>query len=336
MELQRENEQGNATSVKLSVVIPTFNEEESLRELYQRLSDVFSKIEGNCEIIFIDDGSTDSSNRIMLELRSYDSRVKLITFRRNQGKSAALAVGFRAAIGDYVVTMDADLQDDPDEIPHLIKAIEEGYDLVSGWKKKRYDPITKTIPSKIFNGVTGMLSGIPLHDFNCGLKIYKQEVAKELPIYGERHRFLPVLAHMHGFKVSEIAVQHHPRKFGRTKFGAYRFIAGFFDLITLLFRMRFLTKPLHLFGSVGMASFVIGIGIIIYLTIGWLQGIWIGNRPLLLIGILGVITGIQLFTLGLLAEMIVEKSQRTKLPIRKDSDILEDKLDDEEFGKQTG
>lgn len=260
-------------AVNLSVVIPFFNEEESLGELHQRLHEVLTRSQNTFELIFIDDGSRDRSNEIILSLKASDPHLRLITFRRNMGKSAALSIGFKAARGRYVVTMDADLQDDPAEIPNLVAKLERGYDMVSGWKKIRHDPLSKTMPSKIFNGVTGLMSGIQLHDFNCGLKIYQHEVVKELSVYGERHRFLPVLAHMQGFRVGELAVQHHARKFGVTKFGAYRYLAGFFDLITLLFRMKFLTKPLHLFGSFGMLSLLFGLGIIIYLSIGWFQGI---------------------------------------------------------------
>ncbi|MBT3232212.1 MAG: glycosyltransferase family 2 protein [Calditrichaeota bacterium] len=310
------------SKVAISVVIPFLNEEGSLPELYKRLTEVLSGMDLHYELLFVDDGSTDDSNKIVKEFRSHDRTVRLFTFRRNQGKSAALSVGFQAAVGNYVVTMDADLQDDPAEIPNLISNLETGFDLVSGWKKIRHDPITKTLPSKVFNGVVGFFSGINLHDFNCGLKIYRNEVVKELTVYGERHRFLPVLAHMQGFKVGETPVEHHARLHGKTKFGAYRFIAGFFDLITLLFRMKFVTKPMHLFGSLGFLSLISGMSIITYLMIGWFNGIWIGNRPLFLIGILGVITGVQLFTLGLLAEMIVERTHREKLSLRNDSDSL--------------
>ncbi len=309
------------TDVQISVIIPLFNEEGSLQPLNDKLISVLNASGRSYELIFIDDGSRDKSNEILKEIREHNDRIRLITMRRNCGKSAALSVGFKAAIGEYVVTMDADLQDDPEEIPNLIERLEEGYDLVSGWKKVRNDPISKTIPSRIFNKVTGFLSGIRLHDFNCGLKVYRREVTQELSVYGERHRFLPVLAYMQGFRVGEIAVKHHPRRFGKTKFGAYRFIAGFFDLITLLFRMKFLTKPLHLFGSLGMLSLLTGLVIIGYLTIGWFYGNWIGNRPLLLIGILGVITGVQLFTLGLLAEMIAGRAQGEMPPLREDSDL---------------
>ncbi len=311
----------NPAKIDISVVIPLYNEEGSIQALYTSLTKALGDYGKNYELIFIDDGSRDSSNEKLLVLRELDRHVRLITFRRNQGKSAALSIGFRGAQGEYVVTLDADLQDDPKEIPNLIAKLEQGSDLVSGWKKKRRDPLTKTIPSKIFNGVTGFLSGIKIHDFNCGLKIYRNEVVKELSVYGERHRFLPVLAYMQGFNVSEIPVLHHPRRHGKTKFGAYRFIAGFFDLLTLMFRMRFLTKPMHLFGGLGMISFLIGAGIIIHLSIGWFQGIWIGNRPILMIAVMGVIAGVQLVTLGLLAEMIVERTHREKLPIREDSDV---------------
>ena len=307
--------------IYLSVVVPLFNEEGSLPELHRRLTEVLSELGHPYELLFIDDGSTDRSNEVLLSLRKDDRHIRLITFRRNRGKSAALGIGFQAARGQYAVTMDADLQDDPAEIPHLIEKLEEGHDLVSGWKKMRHDPWSKRLPSLLFNRVTSLLSGIKLHDFNCGLKIYRRDVVKEIQVYGERHRFLPVLAHMQGFRVGEMVVNHHPRKHGVTKFGAYRFIAGFFDLITLLFRMKFLTKPMHLFGTIGMVSFLTGLGIVIYLSVGWFFGHWIGNRPLLLYGILGIVTGVQLFTLGLLAEMIAGNSQRGQFPIREDSDI---------------
>lgn len=306
--------------INLSVVIPLFNEEGSLKELYHNITEAVSDKITPCEFLFIDDGSSDGSDDTIRELRNSDPRIRLITLRCNQGKSAALAIGFKEARGRYVVTMDADLQDDPAEIPNLLAKLDEGYDLVSGWKKVRHDPFTKTIPSKLFNRVTSILSGIPLHDFNCGLKIYRQEVIKEIRMYGERHRFIPVLAHMRGFRVGEVIVKHHPRLHGKTKFGAYRFIAGFFDLMTLLFRMKFLTKPLHFFGSLGMLSLLCGLAIIVYLTIGWFHGKWIGNRPLLHIGVLGIVAGVQLFTLGLLGEMVA--GDRDGLPpLHEDSDI---------------
>lgn len=308
----------------VSVVIPFYNEEGSLAELHRQLTISLAQVGRPYELLFIDDGSRDASNEVVRKLRDADSTVRLLTLRRNQGKSAALGVGFQQARGEFVITMDADLQDDPAEIPNLLAKLDEGFDLVSGWKKLRHDPIGKRLPSKLFNRVTGMLSGINLHDFNCGLKGYRSEVTKEIAVYGERHRFLPVLAHMQGFRVTEIAVQHHPRQFGKTKFGAYRYLAGFFDLITLMFRMKFVAKPLHLFGLLGIISLAIGLGILGYLTVGWFNEKWIGNRPLFTIGVLGVITGVQFFTLGLVAEMIAEKGHRANAPLRIDSDVNEE------------
>ncbi|MFC2149863.1 glycosyltransferase family 2 protein [Calditrichota bacterium] len=308
-------------NIRLSVVIPFFNEEGSLEELHKRLADVCTGDLQAAEFIFIDDGSSDKSNAIIVGLKNKDPRIRLITFRRNMGKSEALAIGFKQARGEYVATMDADLQDDPAELPGLIDQIEDGYDLVSGWKKVRHDPITKTIPSKLFNAATARLSGVYLHDFNCGLKMYRNQVIKEVVIYGERHRFIPMLAHERGFRVGEKVVKHHRREHGKTKFGAYRFIAGFFDFITLWFRMKYLSKPMHLFGTLGLISLLIGVGIIGYLSIGWFMGIWIGNRPILLIGVLAVVTGVQLFTMGLLSEMIAERSPHGDPPLREDSDI---------------
>jgi len=287
----------------VSVVIPLFNEEESLPELYQRLRANLARFE-DWEIIFVDDGSRDRSLDILTDLHRQDPRVKVISFRKNNGKSAALAVGFEAARGDYVITMDADLQDDPDEIPSLVRKLEEGWDLVSGWKKVRHDPISKTVPSKFFNRVTGIMSGLRLHDFNCGLKIYRNDVAKQLPVYGEMHRFLPALAHLDGYRVSEIPVQHHPRKYGRTKFGMSRFISGFLDLVTVIFLQKYARKPLHLFGVAGMILTLAGLLILGYLTIGWFQGIWIGNRPLFFLGILLMVFGAQSFAIGLIGEML--------------------------------
>ena len=309
--------------IDLSVVIPLYDEAENLSPLFARLREELGKLDLNWEVIFVDDGSDDDSLARLREIKAASDRVKIIQFRRNFGKSAALSAGFKLVRGDKVVIMDADLQDDPEEMPAFIAKLEEGYDLVSGWKYKRRDPLSKRLPSKLFNLVTSLFSGLRLHDFNCGLKIYRREVVKEIQMYGERHRFIPVLAHMSGFRVGELPVKHHPRRHGRSKFGAYRFIAGFFDLITLMFRMKFLTKPLHFFGSLGMLSMLVGLAILAYLTIGWFHGRWIGNRPLLHIGVLGVVAGVQLFTLGLIGEMIAEKSTRGRLPLREDSDIDE-------------
>jgi glycosyltransferase involved in cell wall biosynthesis len=297
---------------RISVVIPLLNEEESLPELHDQIRSVLVAEEWSYEIIFIDDGSRDESPRVLNEIATRDENVRVISFRRNYGKSAALATGFRAARGTFVVTMDADLQDNPQEIPALVARIEDGYDLVSGWKKKRYDPISKTWPSKFFNFMTGKMSGIRLHDFNCGLKAYRNEVVKELPVYGELHRFLPVLAFKLGYRIAELPVAHRARKYGHTKFGAKRFFNGFFDLLTVLFISDFTRAPLHLFGLVGLVSTGLGFLINLYLTVGKLLGIPIGNRPLLFLGILLMVVGVQFFSFGLIAEMMANSRERER------------------------
>jgi glycosyltransferase involved in cell wall biosynthesis len=310
---------------QVSIVIPLFNEEESLRELHALIAEVCEKHHISREILFMDDGSTDKSLQILKELRAKDHTVRVLSFRKNYGKSAALQTAFRHAQGAAVITMDADLQDDPQEIPGLLAKLAEGYDLISGWKRKRYDPLSKTIPSKLFNFVTGVLSGIRLHDFNCGLKAYRREVVESLHIYGELHRFVPVLAHKQGFRVGEISVQHHPRKHGRTKFGAGRFLNGFLDLITVLYLTRFTRSPLHLFGSLGLIAIVLGIVINLYLVIGWVQRIWIGNRPLLFLGVLLIVVGVQFFSFGLLAEMMTRQEEKIReYELKFDSDAASD------------
>jgi glycosyltransferase involved in cell wall biosynthesis len=292
----------------ISIVIPAYNEEESLQELIQKLSHTLQTLDKECEIIIVDDGSTDETLSTLKKLKRDVPLLKILSFRKNYGKSAALSEAFKWADGDYVITMDADLQDDPEEIPNLISTLESGnYDLVSGWKKKRHDPISKTIPSRIFNFVTSKITGIKIHDFNCGLKIYRKAVAKDLNIYGELHRFLPVLAHWNGFRVGELAIQHHARKFGKTKFGISRFFNGFFDLLTVIFITRYQTSPLHIFGLLGLLSALFGFAIEIYLTILWFMGKGIGNRPLFFLGILAIIVGIQFIVFGLLGEMITAR-----------------------------
>ncbi|NOQ97144.1 MAG: glycosyltransferase [Calditrichae bacterium] len=292
----------------ISIVVPAYNEEESLQELIQKLSQTLHGLNKKCEIIIVDDGSTDETLSTSIKLKKEFPLLKIISFRKNYGKSAALSEAFKLADGDYVITMDADLQDDPEEIPNLISTLESGnYDLVSGWKKERHDPISKTIPSRIFNFVTSKISGIDIHDFNCGLKIYRKAVVKDLKIYGELHRFLPVLAHWNGFRVGELAVQHHPRKFGKTKFGISRFFNGFFDLLTVIFITRYQTSPLHIFGMLGLMSALFGFAIEIYLSILWFMGKGIRNRPLFFLGILAIIVGIQFIVFGLLGEMITAR-----------------------------
>lgn len=289
----------------VSIVIPLRDEEESVPELHSHIESVMRRMKTSYEVIFIDDGSTDRSFKVLQELHENHREVKVIRFRRNFGKSAALSVGFKEAKGDYVITMDADLQDDPEEIPGLISALGDDYDLVSGWKKKRFDPITKTIPSRFFNFVTAKMTGIPIHDFNCGLKVYRKEVAKEISVHGELHRYVPVLAHWAGYRVTEKPVQHHPRKYGRTKFGISRFLNGFLDLLTVLFTTHYIRRPLHLFGVWGMVSFVTGLVIDGYLSYEWFMGrTSLSNRPLFLVGFLFIIIGIQFVSIGLLGEMI--------------------------------
>ena len=303
----------------VSMVIPLLDEEDSLVELTERIVSQLEQLQKSYEILFIDDGSKDKSFEVILGLKETYSAIRIIQFRKNFGKSAALSEGFKRAMGEIVITMDADLQDDPAEIPHLIAEIEDGYDLVSGWKKERHDPIGKTVPSKLFNATTRKLTGIKIHDFNCGLKAYRKEVIKAIPVYGELHRYLPVLAHWQGFKVGEIVVQHHARKFGVSKFGLRRFFSGFFDLMTVLFITRYRQKPLHLFGLFGLIVGATGFAILAYLSVLWLQGQGIGHRPLLFLGVLLVIVGGQSFTLGLIGEMITNTRDHTiKYAVRKE------------------
>jgi len=297
-------------ATKVSVVVPLLNEEQSLRELFDSLRNVLNRM-GKYEIVFVDDGSTDGSARVLQELRQRDRRVKIIRFRRNYGKSAALSVGFHHARGEFVITMDADLQDDPQEIPNILNELKKGFDLVSGWKRKRFDPITKTVPSRFFNFVTSLLTGIRLHDFNCGLKGYRREVVKELKLYGELHRYIPVLARWQGYKITEVVVRHHPRKFGKTKFGMGRFWKGFLDLLTVLFTTRYMQRPLHLFGFWGLLLFIAGFAIDLYLGImKFTEGVVLSNRPLFLGGVLLIIVGVQIISLGLLGELITKLAQK--------------------------
>lgn len=299
----------NINNKVISVIVPLYNEEESVVELSIALKKVLENIRANYEVIFIDDGSTDSSYLKIKEINHLNNRFKCIKFKRNYGKSAALSEGFKISNGDYIITMDADLQDDPEEIPSLLMKINEGYDLVSGWKKKRFDPFIKKHTSKLFNLVTSMLVGLRLHDYNCGLKAYRKDVVKNIRVYGEMHRYIPAIAHLSGYKVTEIPVTHHPRKFGKTKFGTSRFINGMLDLITVIFTTKFIKRPLHLFGTIGLLSFIAGIGIIAYLTVlKFFDSIPISNRPLFLVGILMAIVGVQFISLGLIAEMITKNS----------------------------
>ena len=296
-------------AAEVSIVIPLLNEAESLRPLMEKICHTMAEDGQSYEVIFIDDGSTDDSMAVLEELHAAHPQVKVIQFRRNFGKSAGYTAGFQHVSGQFVITMDADLQDDPAEIPGLIAKLEEGYDLVSGWKKKRFDPLGKTLPSKFFNWVTGRVSGIPIHDFNCGLKAYRNEVVKDVRVYGELHRYIPVLAHMEGYRVSEIPVQHHPRQFGVTKYGWGRLMKGFLDLLTVMFLGRFMARPLHLFGTMGIVLGTLGMGINLFIVSLWFQTGTIQNRhPLLILGVLMSVLGVQFICTGLLADMIARSS----------------------------
>lgn len=291
--------------MQVSFVIPVFNEVESLDELKHALDEVVGENGLDAEYVFVDDGSTDGSLERLLQLHEEQpERVKLLSFRRNQGKSAALAAAFQVTRGERVVTLDADLQDDPREVPRLLQALDEGADLVCGWKRKRRDPLSKTLPSRLFNAVTGRLSGLPLHDFNTGLKAYRAEVVQTISVYGELHRFIPVLAAWQGFRVAEIPVQHHPRKYGTSKFGPRRFLSGLFDLITVMFLTRRGRSPLHFFGSVALVFCLVGFVIEAWFLLQWLGGAGLRVRPLMLLGIAMLIVGIQIGSMGLLAEML--------------------------------
>ena len=304
-------QQQGGGGIDLSVVIPLLNEEESLKELYQQLRTVLSRMNLRYELLFIDDGSTDRSFQVLRDLRRSDRHIKVYRFRRNYGKSAALSVGFDKAQGGVVITMDADLQDDPAEIPALKRRLEEGLDLVSGWKKERHDPLSKTIPSRFFNFVTGRLTGIKIHDFNCGLKAYRREVVKTVRVYGELHRYVPVLAHWEGFRVGEMVVHHRPRRYGKTKFGLARFWKGFLDLLTVIFTTRYFRRPLHFFGMIGLLTMLAGAVIDLWLIVEKLLNMTaLSNRPLFLIGTMLIIVGIQFFSTGLLGEMISKAQQQ--------------------------
>ncbi len=298
----------------ISVVISLLNEEESLPELCTWIAKVCDENTFSYEIIMIDDGSTDSSWEVIQQLSSENSRIKGIKFMKNYGKSAAIYEGFDAAKGEVVITMDADLQDNPDEIPELYKMIkEEGFDLVSGWKKKRYDPIlSKNLPSKFFNFTARRVSGLKLHDFNCGLKAYHKKVVKSIEVYGEMHRYIPILVKRAGFqKIGEKVVKHQERKYGKSKFGMERFVNGFLDLLSITFITRFAKRPMHFFGTIGSLSFFAGFVILIYLSIAkifWAKYA-MTDRPLFFLGLLAIMFGTQLFLTGLLADLVSRTSQ---------------------------
>ena len=291
--------------LKLSVIITIYNELESLPELLDELASVL-KNNYDYEIICVDDGSNDGSAQFIKDQSLQNDHLISLRFPKNSGKSSALNAGFDKASGDYVITMDADLQDDPSEIPNLITELEKGYDLVSGWKKKRHDPISKRLPSKMFNLVTRLITGVKIHDFNCGLKIYKKEVVKSLEVYGGRHRYIPVLAGQRNFRISEIVVNHRPRQYGTTKYGGFRFFHGFFDLLSVLFLDQFDQRPLHFFGLFGLGSILISFAIETYVLV---LKIAVGHSfqkhfALILFGAMLFFLGLWFFSIGLIAEMI--------------------------------
>jgi len=295
----------------ISIVIPLYNEQDSVKPLYEQLISVLSKLD--YEIIFIDDGSTDATIERIKEIN--DRNVQVIQFQRNFGKAAALSCGFSNAKGDIIITMDGDLQDDPKEIPRFLEELKQ-YDMVSGWKFKRHDPMKKIIPSKFFNWLTTIVTGINIHDSNCGFKAYRNYVIKDINLYGELHRYIRAISYWKGYSIGEIKVEHRARMYGKSKYGVERLIKGFFDLITVKFLMSYTDRPLHLFGGIGVISVFFGIIISLYLFYDWLRGIRIGNRPLLIFGILLLITGIQFISLGLIGELITNTHKNKEWTIK--------------------
>lgn len=301
----------------LSFVIPVFDEEATLETLVERIHAAVSTLPSvsRHEIVFVDDGSRDSSWQQIRSLHERDSQhIKGIRFRRNFGKADALAAGFKVASGDIIFTLDADLQDDPDEIPRFIDKLNEDYDLVTGWKKNRKDPLSKRLPSKVFNWTINRIAKAELHDVNCGFKAYRREVVQDIQLYGELHRFIPILAEADGFRVAEIEVKHHPRQHGVSKYGWERLVKGFLDLLTIIAITRFLNRPLHLLGGLGLAVGIVGLSVLAYLSIGWLLGTPIGARPLFFLGILSVLLSAQLLSLGIVAELIRKNNHHRLKP----------------------
>jgi dolichol-phosphate mannosyltransferase len=291
----------------ISVVVPVRDEERTVEPLYDELAAALGELGEPWEVVYVDDGSRDGTQAALARLHESSSNVRVVRMRRNAGKAAALDAGFAVLEGDVVVTIDGDLQDDPAEIPRLLEKLDQGYDLVSGWKARRNDPFARRAFSRVFNSVTGWLSGVHLHDMNCGLKAMRAEVARNIDLYGELHRFVPVLAHDLGFRVAELPVNHRPREHGRSRYGFERYARGFLDLLTVSFMSRYRHRPLHLFGGLGLILGTIGMGILVYLTIEKLSGEAIGKRPLLLLGVLLVVVGIQFLSLGLLSELVTSQ-----------------------------
>ena len=302
-------------NLDLSVVVPIYNEADSLPSLVQAIADALEPTQLSYEIICVDDGSVDGSTEILTELATQRNDLKGLILRRNYGQTPAMAAGFEAAKGKVIVTLDGDLQNDPADIPLLLAKLDEGYDLVSGWRKKRQDAaLTRLLPSKIANWLIGNVTEVKIHDYGCSLKAYRAELVADMNLYGELHRFLPALAFIEGAKIAEIPVRHHARRFGKSKYGLGRTIRVLMDLFTIFFMKKFLTRPMHVFGLGGMVSFVLGIGLGLYLT--WIKFVFqasIGDRPLLILAVLLVLTGIQLFCFGLVSELLMRtyhESQR--------------------------
>ncbi len=293
----------------ISVVVPVHDEERTVALLYEELQAALEPLDQPWETVFVDDGSSDGSFAALTRLHNAHDNVRVVRLRRNFGKAAALAAGFAQAQGDIVVTIDADLQDDPAEIPRLLAKLDEGFDLVSGWKTHRRDPLSRRVPSKIFNWVTGRVSGLRLHDLNCGLKAYRADVLNGLRLYGELHRFIPVLAHYRGYRIAELPVNHRPREHGRSRYGVERYVRGFLDLLTVSFIGRYRHRPLHLFGGLGLVLGFFGFLVLAYLTVLKLDGHAIGQRPLLILGVLLVVVGLQFFSLGLISELITSQHE---------------------------
>jgi len=295
----------------ISIVIPLHNEERSVGLLYEELQAALEPLEQDWEAVFVDDGSVDGSFAALTRLHDAHENVRVVRLRRNFGKAAALATGFAQASGETVVTIDADLQDDPSEIPRLLVKLDEGFDLVSGWKTRRRDPLRRRVLSRIFNWVTGRVSGLRLHDMNCGLKAYRAEVVNGLPLYGELHRFIPVLAHYRGYRIAELPVNHRPREHGRSRYGVERYVRGFLDLLTVSFIGRYRHRPLHLFGGLGLVLGLSGVAILVYVTVVKALGHAIGERPLLTLGVMLVVVGLQFFSLGLISEMLTSQHEES-------------------------
>jgi glycosyltransferase involved in cell wall biosynthesis len=310
----------------ISVVVPLFNEERSLEPLYHELAETLDKQPEAWEVIFVEDGSTDGSLGVLTRLHEELPNVVVVHLRRNFGKAAALQAGFVEAQGETVVTIDGDLQDDPAEIPQLLAKLDEGFDLVSGWKTRRNDPWTRRLFSRIFNWAIKVVSGVRLHDVNCGLKAYRAEALRGLRLYGELHRFIPVLASYRGFRVAEIPVNHRPRQHGRSRYGPERYVRGFFDLLSVTFMGRYRHRPLHLFGGVGMLMGLVGFVILAYLTVIKIGGAGIGHRPLLTLGVLLVVVGIQFVSLGLLSELITSQHEERMGERERSELVVEDVL----------